>query len=380
MATTTYEPIATQTVTGSSTATITFSSIPQTYTDLVLVSNGGLANNGGYGLRYNNDTSSVYSRTFLKGDGSSVTSARASNEDYVPSTAGGANQTNIWQLQNYSNTTTFKTALSRGSGAGSDAIAFALLWRSTAAINRIDATSNSTFTAGTTFTLYGIANIGVNAKATGGIITSDDTYFYHTFRSSDTFTPQQLLTADYLVVAGGGGGGYGTGNGGSGGGGAGGVRYLSGTSFASATAYTVTVGAGGGANTNGVNSSIIGGAISVSATGGGKGGIAGQNSTAGNGGSGGGSGENTSTNGTGNTGGYSPVEGFAGGNASLNYPGNGGGGAGAVGGNATIGGPSSIAGTGGIGATSATLNVPYATTSKTSSKPPGRSEISIILR
>jgi hypothetical protein len=36
----TYTPIATYTVSGSSTLTYTFSSIPSTYTDLVLVVNG----------------------------------------------------------------------------------------------------------------------------------------------------------------------------------------------------------------------------------------------------------------------------------------------------------------------------------------------------
>ena len=61
---------------------------------------------------------------------------------------------------NYSNTTTNKTVLARGNNA-SDASypgteAFVGLWRSTAAINRIDFSSNSkTWNAGT-FTLYGI--------------------------------------------------------------------------------------------------------------------------------------------------------------------------------------------------------------------------------
>ena len=41
----TYTPIASSTVTGSSTTTVTFSSIPATYTDLIVVSNYKSAGN-----------------------------------------------------------------------------------------------------------------------------------------------------------------------------------------------------------------------------------------------------------------------------------------------------------------------------------------------
>ena len=354
MATTTYEPIATQTVTGSSTATITFSSIPQTYTDLVLVSNGGLANNGGYGLRYNNDTSSVYSRTFLKGDGSSATSGRSSNEDFVPSTAGGANQTNIWQLQNYSNTTTFKTALSRGNGASSDVIAFVLLWRSTAAINRIDATSNSTFTAGTTFTLYGIANADIGAKATGGVITYDDTYYYHTFAASGTFTPLQSLTADILVVGGGGGGGSDVG---AGGGGGEVDTFSSNSQNLTTTGYTVTVGGGGAGSTSGSNrgtnggTSTFAGVSTITALGGG-GGASGGNTSGLAGGSGGGARSGT----PGSASGSNTFAGGQGNDSGNFYTGGGGGGASAVGTAGSTAGSFAQGGNGGQGLTISSIS------------------------
>ena len=88
-------------------------------------------------------------------------------------------------------------------------------------------------------------------KATGGTITSDASYWYHTFTGNGTFTPLQSLTADILVIAGGGGGGINQyGNTIGGGGGAGGLLYFSSQSL-TATGYTCTIGGGGSANTTG---------------------------------------------------------------------------------------------------------------------------------
>jgi hypothetical protein len=62
---------------------------------------------------------------------------------------------------NYSNTTTFKTTLVRsGTSTGSSfpgTTAIVEMWRSTAAINRLDIKANGVnFAVGSTFTLYGI--------------------------------------------------------------------------------------------------------------------------------------------------------------------------------------------------------------------------------
>ena len=51
-------------------------------------------------------------------------------------------------------------------------------------------------------------NFVSSPKATGGTVTSDSTYWYHTFTSNGTFTPSQALSCDVVVVAGGAGGGY----------------------------------------------------------------------------------------------------------------------------------------------------------------------------
>ena len=128
--------------------------------------------------------------------------------------------------------------------------------------------------------------------ATGGMITDNDGYRYHTFRSSGTFQVNaNPNTVEYLVVAGGGAGGGDNGSGTGGGGGAGGMLF--GTSSLTIGSYPVTVGNGGicegfGLRGNNGSDSVFN---SITAIGGGGGGgqALGQR-TGGNGGSGGGAG------------------------------------------------------------------------------------------
>jgi hypothetical protein len=160
----TYTPIATTTL-GSNQTTVTFTSFSG-YTDLVLVTNLRYSTgtpSGNAFLRFNSDSGTNYSRTFLQGDGSSASSGRGSNENAVyvlgNTNASGVFNTNITQIQNYSNSTTFKTVLSRWVNATDFALAFVSTWRNTAAITTIDVTASGTsqFASGCTFTLYGIA-------------------------------------------------------------------------------------------------------------------------------------------------------------------------------------------------------------------------------
>lgn len=157
----TYTPIATQTL-GSAAASVTFSSISGAYTDLVLVANGSTSANAAASIKFNGDTASNYSRTYIYGDGSTAGSGRdasgggSSAKIFDFSTS---NSTAIINIQNYSNSTTFKTSLSRASQSGVLTAAYVVLWKATpAAITSIDlTTSTGTFSTGTTFTLYGIA-------------------------------------------------------------------------------------------------------------------------------------------------------------------------------------------------------------------------------
>ena len=155
----TYTPIATQTL-GSSAASVTFSSIPSTYTDLVLVQNStGQSGLGASWLRLNGDTSSNYSRTRLLGNGSAASSYRESNTTYIASDAPNANiATTVWNIMNYANATTYKTILYRDNST-SYVVAQVGLWRNTSTISSLSITSDAgTYVAGSTFTLYGISS------------------------------------------------------------------------------------------------------------------------------------------------------------------------------------------------------------------------------
>lgn len=158
----TYEPIATTTL-GTAAADVTFSSIPGTYTDLILVITAN--NNSGTAyisrLYFNADTGSNYSYTRITGDGSAAASTRVSNDTYG---FGGWSNNQSDQMilsqnfiHNYSNTTTNKTWLVRGGDTGDRVFAAVGLWRNTAAINSIKVqVETGTYDAGSTFTLYGI--------------------------------------------------------------------------------------------------------------------------------------------------------------------------------------------------------------------------------
>ena len=160
----TYTPIATNTL-GSSAATVTFSSIAGTYTDLVIVADAIASTTANYELTFNGDAGSNYSRTYLTGSGSAASSGRASNQTFIRCDQGGFLPTATWGsplrvfVMNYSNSTTYKTALTRSDGASASGTgAVVALWRNTAAITSLTlACSGATFSTGSIFTLYGIA-------------------------------------------------------------------------------------------------------------------------------------------------------------------------------------------------------------------------------
>jgi hypothetical protein len=366
----TYTPIASVTL-SSAQSSVTFSGIPQTYTDLVLVASAkGSVNDRSFLVRFNSDTGSNYSGTYVFGSGSSASSGRYTSESSIRLGAVISNtnfDTYVVSMNNYSNSTTFKSVLSRENVSTIGVVAMVGLWRNTSAITTLDFLLNEgTFASGTTFNLYGVANASITnvAKATGGdSVYTDGTYWYHIFRSSGTFTPTQALTADYLVVAGGGGAAA-TASYYVGGGGAGGLRCTVGAtggggslesavSLTNGTAYTITVGAGGaGGNTTGAPSGISGSNSSISGTGlttiTSTGGGSSTGSVPNTGGSGGGGTiNNNGAAGTAN-------QGYAGGNGSgAGVAGAGGGGGGAGGAGTNGNGATNTGGNGGAGVTTA---------------------------
>lgn len=161
MPTTTYTPITTTTLVSASNS-ITFNSFSG-YTDLYLIVSGKSDGaNADYGLRFNGDTGSNYSRIYLYGSGSgSATSGTTANSSYMNlmNFSNVQPEVNRVHIMNYSNSTTNKTALSRIDDVASlGTVAQAGLWRSTAAITSLTVltTGSSFLQAGTMLTLYGI--------------------------------------------------------------------------------------------------------------------------------------------------------------------------------------------------------------------------------
>jgi hypothetical protein len=338
------------------TASVTFDNIPQTgYTDLKIVAsartNRALEVDSAV-LRFNGDTTSGnYTGRRVYGSGSG-TPASDTNPAGLFTTGANATSNTYGNSEVYIPNYTSNIAKSfifdnaqESNGATSYVALQANLWSGTTAISQIVLTPEvgTSFNAGSTFSLYGIAATGTTPAvapfATGGnIVANDGTYWYHAFLDSGNFTPQRNLTCHYLVVAGGGSGGVRYG----GGGGAGGLRSTVGAtggggslespiSVTSNTNYPIQVGAGGPLS-SGLAAWGINGSNSVFSTitsigGGGGGGIAGSFFAGLAGGSGGGGSY------AGSGGDRTVNQGYAGGTgASGNkYPTAGGGGAGAVG-------------------------------------------------
>ena len=161
----TYEPIASTTL-STTASSITFSSIPQTYTDLVLVT-VTIAPNATQKypvLRFNNDSATNYSVTGITGDGASAIPWYDSNYSSIEIAYAGitnaAPSLQIWNIFSYTGST-YKSVLvnmsndRNGAGETNSGVG---LWRSTDAITSVlwRGDFNGTFAAGTSATLYGI--------------------------------------------------------------------------------------------------------------------------------------------------------------------------------------------------------------------------------
>jgi hypothetical protein len=366
----------------ATTSSVTFANIPQTgYTDLKLVASARQSTASiaaDVTVQFNGTAANNFNR-FIYGDSASAgsgTDGYGPSRNYfsigVANTATANTFSNVeMYIPNYtsSNNKSF-TVESVGENNGTSSVfqlMVAGLWSNSAAINQITLTPVllESFLANSTFSLYGVAALGttpaIAPKASGGNqIENDGTYWYHTFLSSGTFTPQTTLTCHYLVVAGGGGASR------LGGAGAGGLRSTvtatgGGGTLESAvsvsTPQTVTIGAGGAGclNTGGDTSlrgqngsnSVFGSITSVGGGGGASGGNAGFS-----GGSGGGAWPG------GGTGAGTAGQGYAGGGGGSDlspYGGGGGGGAGQAGQSQQAG---RVAGVGGNGVQITALATP----------------------
>jgi hypothetical protein len=160
----TYEPIVTYTV-PSATPSHTFTSITQSYTDLVLIMAMAPGTATNFDIQVGNgsaDTGSNYVSTRMLGNGSTASGDRQlSNFTGILGNVDNSTtvvSTYIVQFLNYTNTTTHKQTISRGNRSDSYVIGILGSWRSTSAINtiKIHSTNGSNIPAGCVFTLYGI--------------------------------------------------------------------------------------------------------------------------------------------------------------------------------------------------------------------------------
>ena len=154
----TYEPIATATLATES-SSVDFSSIPSTFTDLVLVVTGtSSGTNINYGLRFNDTATSTYHALRMYADGSSVMTDRLlSYSNSIISNISSAQSTAVIQFNGYSTSTLKKTFISRSNSNGYVWLN-AGLWNSNSAISKITflTTTGYALQPGTTLSLYGI--------------------------------------------------------------------------------------------------------------------------------------------------------------------------------------------------------------------------------
>jgi hypothetical protein len=170
----TYKLISSSTVSGSTTDTVTFSSIPQTYTDLALLFSGRNSRNTDtlqeFRINLNNNTSSNYHEYLFRATGAAL----SFYINLSRTTWGEYGQTTNQMASNlFSNYTLYftrytssynKTESHQGVTEQNATTAYAYsgnnIWINTAAINSISITSAPTYfmVADTTFYLYGISD------------------------------------------------------------------------------------------------------------------------------------------------------------------------------------------------------------------------------
>lgn len=159
-----WTPLANLTL-GSTASTVTFSSIVGTYRDLRVVIVGGISSGSAAFWRINGDTGSNYSFVIAEGDGSSTSSGSGTgslnyfNSAFSLWSYGGNPMAQVYlDIMDYSATDKHKTTLQRVGNSGTQTNMAARRWASTSAVTSLTfSVSGDTWTAGTTFALYGVS-------------------------------------------------------------------------------------------------------------------------------------------------------------------------------------------------------------------------------
>lgn len=152
----TYEPIAQTTASGQS--TITFSSVPSTYTDLILVINGSSSGSLIKKINFNGDTGSNYQCNVLYFSSPSNFGSQKYQVGWLDVINAGADRyQTIVHINNYSNSSARKTYMSRQDCRPSSTELTIGTWNNTNAITQIDIIASANNFQNTKFSLYGIA-------------------------------------------------------------------------------------------------------------------------------------------------------------------------------------------------------------------------------
>ena len=175
LSTTDYESISTVTVGSGGSASVSFTSIPSTYSHLQ-IRILGRTNRTSYSTDYiklvaNSDTGSNYSNHQLIGDGSSASAAASTSQTgaFIQRFPGNAIAANIFgvavvDILDYANTNKYKTVRNLGgfndnNGTGPEEIGlYSSLWMNTSAISNITLSSGggTLLSQNSSFALYGI--------------------------------------------------------------------------------------------------------------------------------------------------------------------------------------------------------------------------------
>ena len=156
MATPTYDLLDSTTL-GTSAASVTFSSIDQSYGDLILVFDG--TGGGVYELIFNSDTTSgIYTGVYATGNASSASSGTNSSDAMRVVGLTGNQEMHISQIMDYSATNKHTTVLTRTNRPSTEVGMWAHRYASTSAITSVEVSADtSTFSSGSTFYLFGVA-------------------------------------------------------------------------------------------------------------------------------------------------------------------------------------------------------------------------------
>lgn len=154
MPTPTYDLIDSETL-ASAAGSVTFTSIPATFQDLVLIANFQGSQSAQLILRFNGDTDANHSSVFMSGSPSGSVSGSALN--FFTNLRTSQNVT-IASVMDYSATDKHKTTLIRANNGGfGEVAAQASRYASNSAITSVTlVTNDGTISAGSTFSLYGI--------------------------------------------------------------------------------------------------------------------------------------------------------------------------------------------------------------------------------